>query len=69
MAESKEKREKLVAAKLKREETYVRHLTENEKNSDSNVLLQLHNNLDELFKSIVRQAKREICEKWGWEMR
>ncbi|KAF5755144.1 hypothetical protein HanXRQr2_Chr17g0799321 [Helianthus annuus] len=68
MAKSEERREKRVAAKLKREEAYIRHLTEIEKNGDLKILLQPHNNIDEPFKSIVLQCKREICEKWGWEM-
>ena len=50
ISDSKERREKLVAAKLKHEEVCIRYLTENEKNSDLNVLLQPHNNLDKLFK-------------------
>ncbi|KAJ0441537.1 hypothetical protein HanRHA438_Chr16g0746941 [Helianthus annuus] len=69
MTKANDRREKLVAAKLKREEAYIRHLTENEKNSDLNVLLQPHNNLNEPFNSIVLQCKCEICEKWGGRCR
>ena len=42
MAEAKERKEKLAASKLKRDEAYIKHLNENEKNSDLNVLLQPH---------------------------
>ncbi|XP_022008443.1 uncharacterized protein LOC110907826 [Helianthus annuus] len=67
ITQATERREKLVAAKLKCEEAYIRHLNEKEKHNDLKILLEPHTNLDEPFKSVIQQ-KREICEKWGWEM-
>ena len=67
LAEKKEFRKQAHMLKMKREEAYMTHLNEKQKNADLQVFLQPHEHLDEPVKSLLLQRKREIREKWGWE--
>ncbi|MFS7931732.1 hypothetical protein Hanom_Chr04g00359421 [Helianthus anomalus] len=44
------------------------HVKTVERQNDLKILCEPHAHLDEPFKSVVIQQKREICERWGWEM-
>ena len=67
LAEKKEFRKEAHMLKMKREEAYMTHLSEKQKNAYLQVFLQPHDHLDEPVKSVMLQRKREICEKWGWQ--
>ncbi|XP_076893806.1 zinc finger BED domain-containing protein RICESLEEPER 2-like [Bidens hawaiensis] len=67
MVETKERKQLALASKLKRDEAYINHLNENKKTADLTFIVQPHEHLNEPFRSILLQRKRELCEKWDWE--
>ncbi|XP_021991870.1 uncharacterized protein LOC110888663 [Helianthus annuus] len=65
---AEERKDIIMSAKVEREQAYKEHLKTVERQNDLKILCEKHNHLDDPFKSIVIQQKREICAKWGWEM-
>ncbi|XP_021971936.1 uncharacterized protein LOC110867108 [Helianthus annuus] len=65
---AEQRKETMMSLKVEREQAYKEHLKTIERQNDLKILRENHAHLDEPFKSIVIQQKREICAKWGWEM-